>query len=59
MKKILFSLLVTFTIIFSVSTTMANQRIAMLEKNAEAHKMAMTFANSAIHEFYNQSKETL
>jgi hypothetical protein len=57
--KILFSLAVTFAIIFSVSTTMANQRIAMLEKNAEAHKMAMTFANSAIHEFYNQSKETL
>jgi hypothetical protein len=38
---------------------MANQRIAMLEKNAEANKMAMVFANSAIHEFYNQSKETL
>jgi hypothetical protein len=59
MKKIIFSLLVTFAIIFSVSNTLANQRIAQLEKSIDAHKLAMTFANSAIHTLYNKSKETL
>ena len=58
-KKILIALIITFTIIFNVSTTLANQRIAQLEKSIDAHKLAMTFANSAIHTLYNKSKETL
>jgi hypothetical protein len=58
MKTIAIGVLISFAIIFSISSSMANQRIAMLEKNVEAQKMAMTFANSAIHEFYNKSKES-
>jgi hypothetical protein len=58
-KKILIALIITFTIIFNVSTTLANQRIAQLEKSVEAHQLAMTFANKAIHTLYNKSKETL
>jgi len=59
MKTIAIGVLLSLAVFFSISASMANQRIVMLEKNAEAHKMAMTFANSAIHEFYNKSQESL
>jgi len=56
--KISMGVLLSFAIISVMCTSLVTHRIAQLENNIEAQKMAMTFANSAIHTFYNKSKES-
>jgi len=53
-KNILIAVAITFAIIFAFISSVETKRVSVLEEQIEAHKLAMTFANDAIHTFYNQ-----
>ena len=53
--RITISVLFVFCIIGFGATAIATFKINMLEKNVEAHKLAMTFANKAIHTLYDET----
>tara|TARA_R110001606_G_scaffold377802_1_gene537048 strand:- start:409 stop:594 length:186 start_codon:yes stop_codon:yes gene_type:complete len=53
-KNILIAIAITFAIIFAFISSVETKRVSVLEEQIEAHKLAMTFANDAIHTFYNQ-----
>ena len=53
-KNILIAVTITFAIIFAFISSVEAKRVSVLEDQLEAHKMAITFANEAIHTFYNQ-----
>ena len=54
MKNIIIAVAITFAIIFAFVSSVEAKRVHKLEEQLEAHKMAITFANDAIHTFYNQ-----
>ena len=54
-KKLLVVILITGSIVFSVATTLANEKISRLEAQNEAHKLAMSYANAAIHTLYDET----
>ena len=56
MKNIIIAVAITFAIIFAFVSSVEAKRVHKLEEQIEAHKLAMTFANDAIHTFYNQVK---
>ena len=56
MKNIIIEVAITFAIIFAFISSVEAGKVSKLEDQIEAHKMAMTFANDAIHTFYNQVK---
>jgi len=51
----LLKVLLVFTIFIVVTTVMSSMKINKLENQVEAHKMAMTFANKAIHTLHNEN----
>ena len=51
MKNIIIAVAITFAVIFAFISSVEAKRVSVLEDQLEAHKMAMTFANSAIHTF--------
>ena len=53
-KNILIAVAITFAVIFAFVSSVEAKRVSVLEDQLEAHKMAITFANEAIHTFYNQ-----
>ena len=53
-KNILIAVAITFAIIFAFISSVEARKVNVLEEQLEAHKMAITFANNAIHTFYNQ-----
>mgnify|MGYP000324175182 CR=1 FL=1 len=53
--KISVSVLFVLCIIGFGATTAASFKINKLEQNVEAHKLAMTYANKAIHTFHNET----
>ena len=53
-KNIIIAVAITFAIIFAFVSSVEAKRVHKLEEQLEAHKMAITFANDAIHTFYNQ-----
>jgi len=53
--RITISVLFVFCIIGFGATAIASFKINTLEKNVEAHKLAMTYANKAIHTLYDES----
>jgi len=54
MKNIIIAVAITFAIIFAFVSSVEAKRVHKLEEQLEAHKLAITFANNAIHTFYNQ-----
>jgi hypothetical protein len=54
MKNIIIAVAITFAVIFAFVSSVEAKRVSVLEDQLEAHKMAITFANEAIHTFYNQ-----
>jgi len=54
MKNIIIAVAITFAIIFAFISSVEAKRVGVLQEQIEAHKLAMTFANNAIHTFYNQ-----
>ena len=54
MKNIIIAVSITFAVIFAFISSVEAKRVSVLEDQLEAHKMAITFANEAIHTFYNQ-----
>ena len=54
MKNIIIAVAITFAVIFAFISSVEAKRVNVLEDQLEAHKMAITFANEAIHTFYNQ-----
>lgn len=54
MKNIIIAVAITFAVIFAFISSVEAKRVSVLEDQLEAHKMAITFANEAIHTFYNQ-----
>ena len=54
MKNIIIAVAITFAVIFAFVSSVEAKRVHKLEEQLEAHKMAITFANDAIHTFYNQ-----
>ena len=54
MKNIIIAVAITFAIIFAFVSSVEAKRVHKLEEQLEAHKLAITFANDAIHTFYNQ-----
>jgi hypothetical protein len=50
-KNILIAVAITFAIIFAFISSVEARKVNVLEEQLEAHKMAITFANSAIHTF--------
>lgn len=53
--KVTISVLFVFCIILLGATTAASFKITKLEENVEAHKLAMVYANKAIHTFHNET----
>ena len=53
--RVTISVLFVFCIIGFGANVIATSKINMLEKNVEAHKLAMTFANQAIHTLYDET----
>jgi len=51
MKNIIIAVAITFAVIFAFISSVEAKRVSVLEDQLEAHKMAITFANSAIHTF--------
>lgn len=51
----LLKVLLVFTIFIVGTTVMSSMKINKLENQVEAHKMAMTFANQAIHTLYDET----
>ena len=56
MKNIIIAVAITFAIIFAFISSVEAGKVSKFEDQIEAHKLAMTFANDAIHTFYNQVK---
>jgi hypothetical protein len=54
-KNIAISVLFVFCIIGFGVSSLASFKISSLEKNVEAHKLAMTYANQAIHTLYDET----
>ena len=54
-KNIAISVLFVFCIIGFGASSLASFKINTLEKNVEAQKLAMTFANKAIHTLYDKT----
>ena len=54
MKNIIIAVAITFAVIFAFISSVEAKRVSVLEDQLKAHKMAITFANEAIHTFYNQ-----
>ena len=54
-KNIAISVLFVFCIIGFGASSLASFKINTLEKNVEAQKLAMTFANKAIHTLYDET----
>tara|TARA_R110002074_G_scaffold40237_1_gene107600 strand:- start:1817 stop:2038 length:222 start_codon:yes stop_codon:yes gene_type:complete len=55
LSKITISVLFVFCIIGFGASATASFKIAKLEQNVEAHKLAMVYANKAIHTFHNET----
>ena len=53
--RITISVLFVFCIIGFGATSIATFKINTLEKNVEAQKLAMTYANKAIHTLYDET----
>ena len=51
MKNIIIAVAITFAVIFAFISSVEAKRVSVLEDQLEAHKMAITFANEAIHTF--------
>lgn len=51
MKNIIIAVAITFAVIFAFISSVEATRVSVLQDQIEAHKLAMTFANSAIHTF--------
>lgn len=51
MKNIIIAVAITFAVIFAFISSVEAKRVSVLQDQIEAHKLAMTFANSAIHTF--------
>lgn len=51
MKNTIIAIAITFAIIFAFISSVEAKRVHKLEDQLEAHKMAIKFANSAIHTF--------
>ena len=54
-KNIAISVLFVFSIIGFGASSLASFKINTLEKNVEAQKLAITFANKAIHTLYDET----
>jgi uncharacterized membrane protein len=54
-SKVTISVLFVFCIILFGASTAASFKITKLEENVEAHKLAMVYANQAIHTFHNET----
>lgn len=50
-KNILIAVAITFAIMFAFISSVEARKVSVLKKELEAHKMAITFANKAIHTF--------
>ena len=55
LSKVTISVLFVFCIIGFGANAAASFKINKLEQNVEAHKLAMTYANKAIHKFHNET----
>lgn len=51
----LLKVLLVFTVFIIGTTAMSSMKVNKLEKQVEAHKLAMTFANQAIHTLYDET----
>ena len=51
MKNIIIAVAITFAVIFAFISSVEARKVSVLEDQLEAHKMAIKFANSAIHTF--------
>ena len=50
-KNILIAVAITFAIMFAFISSVEARKVNVLEEQLEAHKMAIKFANGAIHTF--------
>ena len=53
---VLISIGIVFVFIISLEGLAKDNRIAALEEDVAAHKLAMSLANTAIHTFYDKSR---
>jgi predicted cation transporter len=51
----LLKVLLVFTVFIIGTTVMSSMKVSKLERNIEAHKLAMSFANQAIHDLYDET----
>ena len=51
MKNIIIAVAITFAIMFAFISSVEARKVNVLEEQLEAHKMAIKFANGAIHTF--------
>ncbi len=58
-KNILIAVAITFAVIFAFISSVEAKRVSVLEEQLEAHKMAITFANGAIHTFADPHFEAM
>lgn len=59
MKNVIFAVVITAALIWMFVATVEASKVSGLEKQIEAHKMAMVFANEAIHTFADPHFEAM